>query len=112
MNSGRSDARGPERWVGLILVVVLIGAGLRLLGLRTELWMDEILSLKLIEALESPLGVFTSIHHDNNHYLNSLWLYAVGADIDRALTGLGRLVLKPNHRQARIGSGMSIKKIT
>ena len=80
MNSGPSDARGPGRWVGLILVVVLIGAGLRLLGLRTELWMDELLSLKLLEALESPVGVFTSIHHDNNHYLNSLWLYAVGAD--------------------------------
>ena len=79
MNSGRSDARGSGRWVGLILGVVLIGAGLRLLGLRTELWMDEILSLRLVGSLESPLGVFTSIHHDNNHYLNSLWLYAVGA---------------------------------
>lgn len=78
MSSGRSSARGSRLWLGLILVV-LIGTGLRLLGLRTELWMDEILSLKLVGALESPLGVFTSIHQDNNHYLNSLWLYAAGA---------------------------------
>ena len=80
MSSERSDARGMVRWIWPIVVVVLVGAVLRLLGLRTELWMDEILSLKLVGALESPLGVFTSIHHDNNHYLNSLWLFAVGAD--------------------------------
>jgi hypothetical protein len=79
MSSGRSNTRSRGRWVGLILAVVLTGAGLRLLGLRTELWMDEILSLRLVGALESPLGVFTSIHSDNNHYLNSLWLYAIGA---------------------------------
>lgn len=31
-----------------------------------------------MEALESPLGVFTQLHDSNNHYLQSIWLYALG----------------------------------
>jgi hypothetical protein len=31
-----------------------------------------------VEGLQSPLGVFTQLHDSNNHYLQSLWLYAVG----------------------------------
>jgi hypothetical protein len=42
------------------------------------MWMDEILSVRLVQALQSPLGVFTDVHSDNNHYLNSMWLWAVG----------------------------------
>lgn len=80
MSAERSPAWGVGRWPWLIVGVVLVGAALRALGLRTELWMDEILSLKLVGALETPLGVFTSIRHDNNHYLNSLWLFWVGGD--------------------------------
>lgn len=80
MRSERPVDAGADRWTRWVVVLALAGVVLRLLGLRTELWMDEILSLRLVEALESPLGVFTAIHHDNNHYLNSLWLYVSGAD--------------------------------
>jgi hypothetical protein len=80
LRAERSHAWGVRWWPWLIVSVVLAGAVLRALGLRTELWMDEILSLKLVGALDSPLGVFTSIHLDNNHYLNSLWLFWVGSD--------------------------------
>jgi 4-amino-4-deoxy-L-arabinose transferase-like glycosyltransferase len=31
-----------------------------------------------VEELTSPLGVFTQLHDSNNHYLQSLWLYALG----------------------------------
>ena len=55
--------------------------------------MDELLSLRLVSALESPLGVFTAVHHDNNHYLNSLWLYGAGPDARSWLMRLPPVIL-------------------
>ena len=43
-----------------------------------DLWMDEIWSVELIRELHSAIGVFTQTHHDNNHYLNSLFIYFLG----------------------------------
>ena len=82
---------GSWRWLmasGLVLAVLL-----RVPGLWTELWMDEILSVRLVETLRSPLGVFADIHSDNNHYLNSLWLYAIGSHMPAWLMRLPTLVL-------------------
>jgi hypothetical protein len=59
-------------------LAVAVGAALRLPGLATDLWLDEIWSILRVEPLASPLGVFTALHDSNNHHLNSLWLYAVG----------------------------------
>jgi hypothetical protein len=59
-------------------LAVVVGAALRVPGLATDLWLDEIWSLVRVEGLASPLGVFTSLHDSNNHYLQSLWSYAVG----------------------------------
>ncbi len=50
----------------------------RLLLARHEQWLDEIISLNLASSVEGPLGIFTALHLDNNHYLNTLWLYAAG----------------------------------
>ena len=86
-----SDNRARTAWI--LLLILVVAAVPRVLGLRTELWMDEILSLKLIGELESPLGVFTSVHHDNNHYLNSLWLMGVGVDARSWLLRLPPVVL-------------------
>lgn len=88
MTAGR--ARG---WVGVLAAGLLGAALLRLPGLGTELWMDEILSLRLVETLDSPLGVFTSVHSDNNHYLNSLWLWAIGSGSPAWLLRLPPLLL-------------------
>jgi len=82
---------GGWRWLlasGLVLAVLL-----RVPGLWTELWMDEILSVRLVETLRSPLGVFTDIHSDNNHYVNSLWLWVVGSPAPGWLMRLPTLVL-------------------
>jgi hypothetical protein len=84
-------ATGSWRWVlasGLTVAVLLRAA-----GLSTEVWMDEILSVRLVEALRSPLGMFTDIHSDNNHYLNSLWLWVVGAAAPGWMMRLPTLVL-------------------
>ena len=65
-----------------------------------DLWMDEIWSVDLMRELHSALGVFTQTHHDNNHYLNSLFIYFLGQRgnwpgyrILSELTGIGTVVV-------------------
>lgn len=55
-----------------------LGAALRILAARGELWLDEIWSLKLVLGLDSPWRIFDKVHSDNNHLLNSLFLYVLG----------------------------------
>lgn len=66
---------GPGR---LLALVLLVAAALRAPGLFTDLWLDEIWSVTAVESLRSPLDVFTGFKSDNNHHLNSLWIYVVG----------------------------------
>ncbi len=58
--------------------IVALGLGLRIAGAAGGLWVDEAWSAILVERARTPLGVFLSINHDNNHHLNSLWMQAVG----------------------------------
>lgn len=77
MNDSRSIP--PHiRWLllGLLLVAAAV---LRIDGACNDLWLDEIWSLKLVSQISAPWQVFTRIHHTNNHYLYSLWLYLCGA---------------------------------
>lgn len=67
----------PRLFVAAIAVLVLAGTVVRVLAARGELWLDEIWSFRLVHLLTGPAGVFTSLHHDNNHHLNSLYLYFV-----------------------------------
>ena len=60
--------------------LVLVALALRLPGLWTDFWLDEIWALNHVGALGSSVGVFTDIHHDSNHWLMSLWMYAAGAE--------------------------------
>lgn len=41
-------------------------------------WLDEIWSLRFAVEAPSLLGIFTSIHYDNNHYLTTLWMQWLG----------------------------------
>ncbi len=85
---GRSAAAGGYRWraalgsdrrVGLAIVIAaVLGGALRIAAARGELWGDEVWSLGLVGDLTAPDQVFWAVSHDNNHYLNSLWLYALG----------------------------------
>jgi hypothetical protein len=68
-----------RRALGLSLVVVAAGA-VRLAAARGDLWLDEIWSLRLATGIARASDVFTSIHLDNNHYLMSLWMFALGPD--------------------------------
>jgi hypothetical protein len=62
----------------LLGACVAIGGLLRLAGARGDLWLDEVYSILSVQDLGSALGVFTDLAQDNNHHLNSLWIYWVG----------------------------------
>lgn len=60
--------------------LLLAALALRLVAARGDLWLDEVWSLDLAATVHSALDVFDGIHHDNNHYLNTLWLWLAGPD--------------------------------
>ncbi|MEZ6124223.1 MAG: hypothetical protein R3C49_13760 [Planctomycetaceae bacterium] len=59
--------------------VVALAAGLRILASLNDLWLDEVWSWSLAQKVSSVSDVLT-IHHDNNHPLNTAWIRLVGAD--------------------------------
>jgi hypothetical protein len=63
-------------WFWLALVVSI---GLRVPGMLHDFWFDEAWSALLVrEHVASPLDILTQLHIDNNHPLNSFFLYALG----------------------------------
>ena len=60
--------------------IALAGLVVRLFAASGDLWLDEIWSLELVGKLTSIDQVFWRINHDNNHFLNSAWLYLTGPD--------------------------------
>jgi uncharacterized membrane protein len=65
----------------LVILIALAGA-LRVLATHNDLWLDEIISLQTANAVESPWQIFSGVHSDNNHYLNTLYLYLVRRQSD------------------------------
>lgn len=90
-------------WTVLWLIataVVVAAAIVRVAASRGELWLDEIWSYRLAGLQSSPLAVFTAIHHDNNHHLNTLYLYFIQASaswityrLHTLVTGVATVVL-------------------
>lgn len=74
-----AGATGSDRRFWWLLgAIVLAGLALRIAAAQGGLWLDEAWSAVLAHEVGTPLGVFLSINHDNNHHLNSLWLLLVG----------------------------------
>ena len=69
---------GWRLYVAACVAILVAAAAVRVCGARGDLWLDEIWSLRAVSQISSPLDVFTKIHYDNNHYLNTLFLYYVG----------------------------------
>ena len=74
----RSDGGVHMRYRVALAAVVATGACLRIAGASGSLWFDEIWSLQNLEGLSGPGGIFWDISQDNNHFLNSLWLWIAG----------------------------------
>ncbi len=65
-----------ERYV--LLLIIAITVALRLPTLSRDFLLDEIWSLFATTKLMSAVEVFTRFTRDNNHPLNTLYLYALG----------------------------------
>ncbi len=63
---------------GLVAVLVGTAAGLRLAGLNSELWFDEIVSVGPATALPTLTRLFTTDHTDNKHHLSWAWAWLAG----------------------------------
>src|SRR6516162_379999 len=68
----------PQRLLPILLVGLLaLAALLRLGALRAEFWFDEIWSWEFARGAGSGWEIFAGAHHhhDNNHKLNTLFLW-------------------------------------
>jgi len=61
-----------------VWVVIAVGLLIRLISAFQSFWLDEIWSYFLAQDLDSAWGVLTARKHDNNHILNTLFIYAMG----------------------------------
>ena len=61
-----------------ILACIVAGCGLRWVPLANDFWLDEIWTWEIATRLGSWLEIFTSVHHSNNHHLNTLVFYILG----------------------------------
>ena len=62
----------------LSYAVIALGSILILFAARGDLWLDEIWSIFFAEAAKSPWDILARFKHDNNHVLNTLYLYIIG----------------------------------
>ena len=85
----------------LATMVVALAIALRIPGLFTDFWLDEVWSLERALAIDSPLQVFTAIRTFNNHHLNSILLFVIG---DRQLGEPPWLIYRLPALAAGIGS--------
>ena len=86
-----------------VTAFILLGFAFALLlgaSARGEFWLDEISSIAISNASDSLLDIFVRFHHDNNHVLNTLFLYVLGdpdtffsARLLSLASGLGTLLL-------------------
>lgn len=61
------------------LTILVLATIVRIWGASGDLWLDEVLSIEATQKIKNPWEVFTKIHEDNNHYINSIWLYWVAS---------------------------------
>jgi hypothetical protein len=65
---------------GLVAAGIIVAGGLlRLAASLDQPWMDEVWSIANALRVRSPIQILTSLTLDNNHPLNTLWLWLVGS---------------------------------
>jgi hypothetical protein len=67
-----------RRQYAIALAILIAGfAAIRFACLFNDLWLDEIWSVWSVGQIRSPWEIFSRLHGDNNHPLNSLFLYVL-----------------------------------
>ncbi len=86
--------------VAAAAIAIAFAVVLRFWASLNDFWLDEIWSWTMAMRLKSPLDVILRVHHDNNHYLNTLVLYAFGKDapiylyrLPAVIAGIGTVLL-------------------
>ena len=77
-HTASSFRHGPSLSLFVGCIAVLAGLALRIAATDGELWLDEVWSLLKVSNLSNPIEIFTEVKHDNNHLLNSLWMWVWG----------------------------------
>ena len=85
----------------MLLLFGIAGSALRVAAAFDQFWLDEVWSWSLAQRARSWVDVLT-LAHDNNHQLNTLWIYVLGQERDWVLyrlpalaCGIGTLALVP-----------------
>ncbi len=96
-NPRQTTPRQPRRrmlltsWPAIGLLGVL-AFGPRCMAAHGELWLDEIWSVFLVrQSVRNVTEVLTVLQHDNNHFLNSLWIFLLpetASDFDYRILSL------------------------
>jgi hypothetical protein len=68
----------PQVFLYLLVPIVILGIVARTLGIFSDFWLDEIWTYFRLAPLKSPLEIFTRFTSDNNHCLNSLFMFVIG----------------------------------
>lgn len=83
----------PNRKLWTVPILLILAGGLlRFAAAWGELWLDEVWSLQMVRQLASPTEIFTRLRIDNNHHLNSLWLYFVPSEAPLICYRLGSVL--------------------
>lgn len=61
--------------ISVCVAAVIAGTILRIATMGGDLAFDEVWSILWARRLDSPFGIVTGIHLDNNHYLNTLTMW-------------------------------------
>ncbi len=73
-----SEAIGSWQYRAALSCIFLLSSALMIGAARGDLWLDEIWSLSFARSSHSLTDIFTQFRHDNNHVLNTLFLYCMG----------------------------------
>jgi hypothetical protein len=69
---------GSRRMRGAFWLAFLLSSALIVAAARGDLWLDELMSLSFARTSHSITDIFVRFHYDNNHPLNTVFLYLAG----------------------------------
>lgn len=117
MSDPQISSRQPRgMWIAAIALLVMIAALLRVPGIFTDFWLDEIWSFLIARQLHSVSDLLFSqtARIDNNHLLNTWFLYVIGDvpnwsiyRIPALVAGIGSIIVAA-HVMARFGRSESL----